>query len=482
MKKKIMLLTLLTINLYSCSQKEKNLQGFQIKAPIPTLDPAYEIFQIDNSKDQVIQTKRGSTISIPAASIKDQSGNNAGKCDIKFREFHDGVDILLSGIPMQIKTIEGNRIFETAGMFELRAEKDGKSLTLAPESKIDVRLASYVEGNDYNVFQLDEKIGNWEFLDYNYEVEANPKKAELKKKLEKQVKTIKVPFDKEYFALDYSALFDVHYKNDYNKMAGNEKNPIVAQKAKQYGLQWKNAYSYQDIYFKGVAYMGSMMLWKMISGPPEPKWMNNKQMDMAEFKLIGNQRYEMTISEYENPQKYKAIVEAVMPLESLYKFDAEYWEKNYSEAMAKVEMEMKQLKYEADVYRSFSIQGFGIYNYDRLSNEEDKVDIVAEFTKDSKISSQNPDFEIETVYFLPQNEKTVINYPRNTWDKIALSPKLPGSFIVIYPEQKIGIFSLEDFNKIDFTTLKSKSKKNFPLKRNEKQVKTAEEIRALVYN
>jgi hypothetical protein len=81
-----------------------------------------------------------------------------------------------------------------------------------------------------------------------------------------------------------------------------------------------------------------------------------------------------------------------MPLSSLFKYSAEYWEKNYKDAMAKLDQEMAQLKLEADVYRSFSISQLGIYNYDKLMNEEENVKIIANFTGDEGLKKSEPNY------------------------------------------------------------------------------------------
>jgi len=106
------------------------------------------------------------------------------------------------------------RQMQTAGMFEIRAEKSGEALSVAEGKGINVKMASYESGTDYNFFQLDENGKGWEFIDYNYNVEVNPNKEKLKKEIEKKAPALAFPLDDKYFAFNYNAILDVMFNDD----------------------------------------------------------------------------------------------------------------------------------------------------------------------------------------------------------------------------------------------------------------------------
>ena len=67
---------------------------------------------------------------------------------------------MLSGIKMTYQ--DGD--FESAGMFEIRAEESGKNLELRADKEIDIEMASYREG-DFDSFVMDEAAQQWNFIE-----------------------------------------------------------------------------------------------------------------------------------------------------------------------------------------------------------------------------------------------------------------------------------------------------------------------------
>ena len=91
----VVVATLLFIN-----KHEKETES-AVKPPIENLDIQNIHFSVDASRDTVMTSETGSQIKISANSFVDKNGNPvAGIVDIEYREFHDVVDIFLSGIPM----------------------------------------------------------------------------------------------------------------------------------------------------------------------------------------------------------------------------------------------------------------------------------------------------------------------------------------------------------------------------------------------
>ena len=481
--KKISIGMLAILLLAACNGKKNNtaLKKLEIKSPLPEADVKFEEFDIDNSKDQTIKTKRGSTITIPAGSIVGKDGKAAGNVKLKYREFHDAADILVSGIPMNYDVMGKTRQMQTAGMFEIRAEKGGEALSVAEGKGINVKMASYESGTDYNFFQLDENGKGWEFIDYNYNVEVNPNKEKLKKEIEKKAPALAFPLDDKYFAFNYNAILDVMFNDDYDLIYKNRKNPAILQKAKKYGLMWLGTYCHDGVLFKGVDYPAALMVWKRLSGNQFPAWMKDETFDHCSLTPLGGNVYALSVQDYEGNRTYKATIECVMPLNQLFKFPAEYWEKNYKDAMAKVEEEMSRLKMEADVYRSFKIDGFGIYNYDKLMKNDENVKIIANFLADEAIKKANPEFNLNIVFYMP-DDKTIIQLPKEDWGKLNLVTSNKGRFATILPTKTLGIYTAKKYTEIDFEGLRKKDNPtvDFVLSNENQKINSPDDVRKIL--
>jgi hypothetical protein len=283
------------------------------------------------------------------------------------------------------------------------------------------------------------------------------------------------------------AILDVVFENDYNKISKNQNNPNFISKSKQYGLSWFNCYVSNDIVYKGVTMPAALMVWKKLSGPNPPSWLNNKNLSQsAELTSKGNNRYEVKIEVYDfekdkvdSSKIYTAIIECVMPIQSLFKFPPEYWNNNYAEAMKKVEEEMKLLKFEADVYRSFEISGFGIYNYDKLMKEDNAVEVMAKISPDQKFKSEIGNNEIDLVYYLSGDNKTCINFHKSSWDKMVIA-KDPTARLVTVVNGKIGVYGADKFKALNFAKIKPKSSLDFILSKPDVAVNSPDDLRKLL--
>ena len=69
--------------------------------PLPELDIPYQKFEIDPSQPNVLYSKFGAKINIPADAFLDKEGNVIkDKVEVSFREFYNPLDFYLAGIPM----------------------------------------------------------------------------------------------------------------------------------------------------------------------------------------------------------------------------------------------------------------------------------------------------------------------------------------------------------------------------------------------
>ncbi|TNE81266.1 MAG: hypothetical protein EP332_03870 [Bacteroidetes bacterium] len=126
-----------------------------VKPPVAQWDIPFSNYTL--SAENGGQILHGQTvIDVPPQCLIDKEGNSVqGNVDYKYREFHDGIDFMLSGIPMNYDSAGTSYHFRSAGMCELRAYQNGEELKLAPGKQIKMDMISYADGT-YNLYKLDE--------------------------------------------------------------------------------------------------------------------------------------------------------------------------------------------------------------------------------------------------------------------------------------------------------------------------------------
>ncbi|MGB1041378.1 MAG: hypothetical protein ACPGVD_10935 [Flavobacteriales bacterium] len=139
------------------------------KAPVinPLLaqaDIKNESYKVDADKGGKIKHHTGTEITIPEGAFMDEEGNIiTGKVEVQYREFHDQADIFLSGISMKYDSAGKERIFESAGMMEIRGFKDGKRLKIVPDKNFRICMHSKNPDPKFNLYYLDEEKKKWDY-------------------------------------------------------------------------------------------------------------------------------------------------------------------------------------------------------------------------------------------------------------------------------------------------------------------------------
>ncbi len=82
---------------------------------------------------------------------------------MRYREFTDGLDLYLSGIPMNYDSAGKSYLFASAGMCEITACKDSIPVFVNPEHKPEINLASSNASPGYNLYLLDTAQGKWTY-------------------------------------------------------------------------------------------------------------------------------------------------------------------------------------------------------------------------------------------------------------------------------------------------------------------------------
>ena len=427
-----------------------------IESPLPHLDIKYTEYSFDAEEGALLEYSSGTKIKIAPNSLSDTAGNAIqGEVKLKYREFHNTLDVLLSGIPMKYDSAGIKQVFQTAGMYDIRAFQENMPLKIASNKTVEIQMASFQPENDYNFYYLDTVKRKWV---YQATAKAKPNLEKIKKQAE--IDALRpTPFS-DMFILNYGQAVDIAYGFDWKLVQQNL--DVFSQKLKPYGINYFKDLRIDDkVYFQGNSYPAFDMVWKKLEDKPLPPWLNESDLEWyvaddrwvqaAKIVQIAPGVYHFIIH---NPKKHRYFalkIQPVMRISSMLRFSPDYWDKNYQDAMDRVAEKEKKIKKVADVFRSIEISDFGVYNYDRYLKISDAIVVKADFKL--KSGTQSP----RKVYFINTKDRAVIPYAPPEWTRVSLSKDTTAQFFAIMPDYSIATYSRKDYQNIDFKMLTTQS-------------------------
>jgi len=394
-----------------------------IKPPFLDRGVEQEIYSINTDKDQEIITESGSKIKIKKNIFVDEEGKIvSGKVNIEYRDFHNPIEIFLSGIPMEYDSSGVKSIFETAGMFELRAYQNDKPLGIKYGEEVEMNLVSTSSEKDFNFYSFNESTGNWIYEDKTMDIVVESK-IEKKKKAGKLAKPL---LQNESL---YSFEMDVE-NEEYPELETYEGTVFEVLKATSfdplyYNVQWDNV----EVEKKSGNYV--IELFK-----------EDTSIVVAVKPVVKKGMFHKAKKKY---QEEKAALENPSPGQN--EFDL-YGSKSIaynSEASA-----------QSEVVRQFTINGFGIFNCDKpgITMPQARIQelIVMNNGKEiklgGKVSFYVVDITKNALVSLSSTPKYYRNKPSILWtilgdDMVILTP----SQLESVPENDkliTGIYSIEE--------------------------------------
>lgn len=160
----------ITILLLACCTSNNIKQtSEQAQANVPFVSPAFkdvnipfEEYSFTAEEGDTLFYKTGSIILFPPNSLIDINGNVVtGKVKITYREFLNPIDFFISGIPMEYDSADTKYIFESSGMCEINAYKDNVPVYVNPKSKPEINLATNNNDAAHNLYFLDTIQKKW---------------------------------------------------------------------------------------------------------------------------------------------------------------------------------------------------------------------------------------------------------------------------------------------------------------------------------
>jgi len=394
-------------------------------------------FDIEN-KEYLVNNQKGdilnfnnSIIIIPANAFEDSNGNLIeGEVKLTYREFHNPVDFFVSGIPMTYDSAGYEYHFESAGMFEMNGFQNGKPVKLA--KPIEVKLASFQEGNYFNKYYFDKEKNKWNYIskDVAELVFSNQEDSILdKKQVEKELVTIKKQIKEieksrpilksknstcikiEVDSMEFPEI--VNFKNILFEIDKKDENfsPELAK------IEWddiklsKKENGYELLFFDEF-----------------------KRTIINAKPVLDNKEFAKAMKNYE--EKNTTTVDNLKTRQRELLSSA----KSFSNETA---IAASMTNY---VYRLFTVNNFGTYNSDFPRRLPKGQMIATLFTYQKEGSKKIDTLTFSTVYLVEENRNALYNL-RNT-TTISFNPNNKYVLWAVTNKEELAVFSAKKFRKI----------------------------------
>lgn len=112
--------------------------------------------------------------------------------------------------------------------------------------------------------------------------------------------------------------------------------------------------------------------------------------------------------------------------------------------------------------RSFAINNFGIYNWDRFYKDENELLVRCEASFNFNVRDEFTDIPVFLI--TGENKNVVIYFYDGAFDKFYFNPTLYNKLIAILPDNKIAVFEDSDFKTLDTNKIRQEKKHQFQMK------------------
>lgn len=420
---------ILLIVLISCKKETKLVNSHIIEKeevevlspPIPVADIKFTNFKIDANKDTVINHNSGAIIKVPKNAFINSNGDViTNNVELKFRSFLNPLETYLAGIPMNYSVNGEDKVFESAGMFEIIANSKGEKLFVNPESKIKVTINSFNEDNQFNTYDLEEESGVWtETGKDNLIVES---KEDALKNLPK-LPTPPKRAGKFAFELENELYKDSEISNYKNVWF----TPIDG---KECGFDAKDI-KVKDL--KNGTFEVTFIPWIETEG------LKTKCICYLSFK--DNAEYSKALQDYQ--KKYAGLIAKEKKLrEEIENEWAEYESKlkDYKIFLAKDEIE--KLKGQKKILRTLEVNNFGFVNVDKPIDYPQGATIKAKF-----VDANGKKISLKQVVLIEIGRNALYRYKK----EIKFNPNNDNLLWGVTKEGKLAYFTNENFKSLEST-------------------------------
>lgn len=399
-----------------------------IAPPFRNLDIPYNSFKVKSEKASELAYPSGSRIRIPAGAFVDEKGQPvAGEVEVKYRELRDPVDFFLSGIPMAYDSAGVKYHFESAGMIDIAAFKNGKVVYMNPAKKVEIQLASDNPSTAFNLYRLDTASHNWIYLGKD-KIEPKDKSvlpgdenlASIKAKADLQLAEVKSVNDKTVARIE--AVRDEKLAQLETRMPLPQDIPQEPKKASKTNHRFNVQLDYSEFpemkAFKGVLWEVDQTAKKfdrkiydiewedirLVAGEKQgayvavlKKGLRTEKIDV--YPVFEGRNFEEAQAEYQKKfaaynnaltnrkaeeKRLREEYESQMRAQQLaYQKFQDQIKKQMAQAIEDFNKQFASMSTDQQVFRIFNISGFGVYNCDSPHLYPTGADIMATFTDES---------------------------------------------------------------------------------------------------
>ncbi len=450
-----------------------------IQPPIPGADVPFQTFKINGAKGGILKLKNGTTITVPARAFKDDNNTViAGDVTIQYREMHDAADFLLCGIPMDYDSAGKTYTFASAGMMELNAFVDGKIVKIDEQKGLNIKMRSYKQGTAYNLYRYDTIVNNWVFLGKDKVEEKN---------LEEQPRE---PGLGEYVGSDDAELQQqlsaVRMQNPVPE------EPIEPKKADKTKNRFTVAFndrefpemaSYKNVIFEvdetrekfdRAIYNKTWQTVVLKKGEEREKYVivltkGLEVVNLDVYPVFDEQNYVAAKKVFD--EKFATYTAALNKRKEAERVAQENWQKAMEKQQAAFIPTVipKQSTQDAEIYRAFTINQTGIYNCDNPVNLPQGAQISVTFTDDNGVRIPNSYYS----YLIDPQLNAMYKYYGNPFGSFKFNPNTRN--IIWLVADGTLYYANEDQTRL----LPKSGVVEVPLKKSEKAITTADELRTM---
>ncbi|HLP63560.1 OmpA family protein [Flavobacterium sp.] len=119
-------------------------------------------YTISAENPQKIEHPSGTVIEIPENAFVDKNGNPVtGDVQVSYVEYRDPVDFILGNIPMDYNQDGEKFVFNSGGMFKIKATHQGEEVFLGKDKNINLDFPLTENLPDLNFYRFDETTNQW---------------------------------------------------------------------------------------------------------------------------------------------------------------------------------------------------------------------------------------------------------------------------------------------------------------------------------
>ena len=405
---------------------------------IPSTSNPLRNFLVNTDRDTTLILNKGSQIEIPASIFRTESGTIVqGKVEIDYREFHSLAQILLSGIPMAYDSAGMKYDFESAGMFQITGKQQGHPIFIQTGKSLKVNMASNnADALRFNQYYYDTIQHNWQFL---------------RKDVPGITMTIGQANSPSNASTSTNASTSSNAYTSTNPSTSTQPNTkpltfsidVDKQKFPELAIYEKVVFTLSPR-AKNFNPASAKIQWEEVTLEKTPT--NNL------YKLIfarGDSTVEIFASvnsEFsKDEQRYKQYQAAITAKQKHFQKDFEDNKKLISaiqaEELRKAQLAERPTLTQGAIYRTFTVEKFGIYNSDCPSNMPKGQTISLTFP-----SGTSKHGKLFSVYLVEPDKNNLYSLYQNL--TFSFDPKTNNVLLVVFADNSIGVISSEKFKTI----------------------------------